>query len=246
MIREERSIMGMPVVVLLGEGGTVADAEAVFAWLHEVDERFSTYKPSSEISRINAGELVPADYSDHMREILEMCEAARISSGGYFNIWNGTIKDPSGLVKGWAIERAGELLQQRGVENFLVDVGGDMVVRGQVEGRPWVVGVRHPIQREFHVKRLELRDAGIATSGTYERGNHIYDPVTNQVPKGLHSFTVVGPSIMMADLLATIGFAMGPEQGLAYVDRQPGYSAFCITEDMQGLSTPSFAQYNKA
>lgn len=244
MIRAERSIMGMPVVVALAERGTMADAEAVFSYLREVDARFSTYKPTSEISRMNAGEIDPADASPEMREVLDMCEAARVSSGGYFNIWNGTINDPSGLVKGWAIERAGQLLERRGLEDFFIDVGGDVVVRGLVDGRPWIIGVRHPVQRDKQVKRLALTNCGIATSGNYERGDHIYDPVTGRVPRGLRSFTVVGPSIMMADLLATIGYTMGPELGLPYVDKQPGYSAFCITDDFEGLSTQSFAQYN--
>jgi thiamine biosynthesis lipoprotein len=244
MIRAKRSIMGMPVSLVLADSDRAADAEAVFNYLHEVDERFSTYKSTSEISQINAGKLQEADYSDAMREVMEMCEAARVSSGGYFNIWNGTFLDPSGLVKGWAIERSAQLLEQRGLHDFFVDVGGDVVTRGKIDGRPWIIGIRHPIQRDKHVKRVQLTDGGIATSGNYERGDHIYDPVTGRVPQGLHSFSVIGPSIMMADLLATIGYAMGPELGLDYVDKQPGYSAFCVTNDFQGLSTSSFARYN--
>lgn len=237
--------MGMPVKVMLDDAmARESDAEAVFDWLREVDARFSTYKPASEISQINAGRIVPDDYSPLMKEIMQMCEAAKVSSGGYFDIWNGRILDPSGLVKGWAIDRSGQLLQQRGHHNFVVDVGGDVLAMGRRDGRAWIVGVRHPVERDKFAKRLNLSDMAVATSGTYERGQHIYNPLTNRTPVGLRSFTVIGPNIMTADLLATIGFAMGAELGLPYVLNQPGYQAYAITTDLQGLSTPGFAEYN--
>lgn len=243
MICERRSIMGMPVTVMLASAGTVDDAEAVFALLREVDEQFSTYKPTSEISRLNAGLIQEADYSPLMRVVLEQCEAARVMSGGYFNIWNGTILDPSGLVKGWAIDRACQLLLGRGRRNFFIDCGGDVIAMGHKHHEPWRIGIRHPVRLEHIVKRLAVTDMAVCTSGAYERGNHIYDPLTHSVPRGLLSFTVVGPNVMVADVLATTGFAMGAELGLRYVSSQPGYSAFAITDDLQGLSTAGFAHY---
>jgi thiamine biosynthesis lipoprotein len=245
MKTREVAIMGMPIKVMVGGPRSGEHIRDVFALLRAVDKRFSTYKASSEISAINRGELAPDDYSVPMKEVFELSEKAKSATAGYFNIRrpDGLI-DPSGLVKGWAIEKASQLLDERGIKNYFLDVGGDIMTRGGRSGRPWWIGVRHPLNRDQNVKRLALSGLGIATSGTAERGEHIYDPLTGRAPVGMQSVTVIGPSIMVADVYATTLFAMGVERGLEFIERQAGYEAFIITNDWNGLLTQGFDRYS--
>jgi thiamine biosynthesis lipoprotein len=213
----------------------------VFAHLRDVEARFSTYRDGSEVSRLARGELSEADCSADVRHVLALCENLRLTSDGYFDIRragrDGGL-DPSGLVKGWAIEEAAAILDRAGGRNFSINAGGDIIARGEPEpGRPWRVGIRHPELGDRLAAVLEVRDLAVATSGAYERGDHIRDPHTGRPPCGLCSVTVVGPSLTYADAYATTGFAMGPD-GLTWVARHPGYGAYGITDDGHVQFTP--------
>ncbi len=244
MIRETRAIMGMPITITVLRENDRPALTAAFAWFVTVDERFSTYKTTSEVSRLNAGRLAPVDYSNDLREVLARCAAARSATGGFFDIRHNDRVDPSGLVKGWSIRRAAEQLRAAGVENFLIEAGGDIIAAGlNAAGQPWSVGLRHPAQPKLVTKVLAALDLAVATSGTYERGAHIYNPHTGRAATGLLSLTVVGPDIETADILATAAFAMGPMAGLHFVRRQPGYEAYTITQDLSALATPGFDRF---
>src|SRR5262249_8072892 len=147
-----------------------------FSYLIYVDETFSTYKETSEISRLNRGELREEEYSDDLRAILELSEETRRATGGYFNIWHGGVCDPSGIVKGWAVRNASRLLESRAFGNYYLDAGGDLQLVGTKDGALWGVGIRNPFNRAEHVKTLSITDRGVATSGTAMRGQHIYNP----------------------------------------------------------------------
>ena len=138
----------------------------VFAWLRFVDATFSTYRPRSEISRIGRGELARADAHPRVREVLDRCEELCEETGGLFDMRAAGALDPSGFVKGWAVERGAALLDAAGARRFLVDAGGDVVLRGG----PWRVGIRHPARRDRLAAVLALSDCAVATSGAYERG----------------------------------------------------------------------------
>ena len=122
-----------------------------------------------------------------MREVLARCERLRVATGGYFDARAGGKLDPSGLVKGWAVDRAAALLRGR----FCIDAGGDVLVRGG----PWRVGVRHPLEPGALCAALELTDGAVATSGAYERGAHIVDPVRGRPARGALSVTLVAQSL---------------------------------------------------
>ena len=215
--------------------------DEAFAHLRDVEARFSTYRDESEVSRLARGELSEAGCSADVRYVLALCENLRETSGGYFDIQragrDGGL-DPSGLVKGWSIEGAGEILDRAGGRNFSINAGGDVIARGEpAPGRPWRVGIRHPELADRLAAVLEVRDLAVATSGAYERGEHIRDPHTGRPPRGLRSVTVVGPSLTYADAYATTAFAMGPD-GLAWVARHPGYGVYGITGDGSVRFTP--------
>ena len=231
--------MGMPVTIDVRDGDP-RDLDTAFAELRAIDEGFSPFKVTSEVSRINAGALALADASPLMREVLELCTAFRETTRGYFDPWHDGRLDPSGLVKGWALARASRILEDRGHRSYFVDGAGDVVARGgPSDGVPWRVGIRHPVERDKVARVVLARDRAVATSGTYEKGPHIYDPHTGRPATELVSLTVVGPDIVGADVFATAAFAMGLA-GLEFVEGQPGYEAYAITPDLRGSWTSGF------
>ena len=181
--------------------------------------------------------------------MLRECEILRRDSGGVFDVFavpapNGTRFDPSGIVKGWAIEHSAAILERHGCGNFCINAGGDIAVRGHpARGEPWRVGIRHPEQA--HAVAAVVHASGhlaIATSATYERGAHIVDPRTGQPTTGLASATVVGPDLTFADAYATIVFVMGID-GLDWIAHHPDYDAYIITHDDTTHWTPGFNRY---
>lgn len=246
-MREARSIMGMPVQLEIVDESATSDAyEAVFDYLRAVDERFSTYKDTSEISRINRGELTEQEYSKEMKEVFALAEKTREETDGYFNIRrpDGSI-DPSGLVKGWAIQKAAELLRAKGYKNFYLEVAGDIQTEGKnAEGKEWSIGIRNPFARDEIVKVVYPRGNGVATSGTYIRGAHLYNPKSQITEFPFSSFTVIGPTIYDADRFATAAFVRG-EEGLLWIEQLDGYEGYAI--DTKGIAhmTSGFEQYTK-
>ena len=223
--------MGMPVTVVC-EGG----AERVFAWLRWVDATFSTYREDSEIRRIDRGELRVEDAHPAVQQVLARCERLRAETGGYFDARAGGRLDPSGLVKGWAVDRAAALVNASGEQRFCISAGGDVVARGG----PWRVGVRHPRRRRRLAAALSVHDAAVATSGAYERGAHIVDPHTRRPARGTLSVSVVGPDLATADAYATAAFAMGAA-GPAWTAGLDGYEAMTVIGE-RVLSTPGFTR----
>jgi thiamine biosynthesis lipoprotein len=211
------------------------------AWLHEVDGRFSPYKPDSEVSRLADGTLGERNAHPDVRAVLAMCEALRIDSGGAFDArrWSPDGRlDPSGFVKGWAVQRAADELEAAGARDFAIGAGGDIMARGEPEpGRAWRVGVRHPRIRDRVASVLAVNDLAVATSGTYERGAHMRDPRSGRASGDLQSLTVVGPSLTWADAYATTGFVLGVD-ALAWVADHNGYGALAITTDDRVIWTP--------
>jgi thiamine biosynthesis lipoprotein len=236
--------MGMPITVeILDPGVTDEPLDAVFDYFAAVDETFSTYKEWSEISRINRGELHPQQYSDDMRTILALAAQTKQQTDGYFEIEHDGLIDPSGIVKGWAIQQAADRLKAGGWQNFYVDAGGDIQVAGTKAGRPWRVGIRNPFQRQEYVKVLEIIDRGVATSGTAVRGQHIYNPHQPGVPlREVLSLTVIGPNIYEADRFATAAFAMG-RTGIQFIETLTGCEGYLIDANMRATYTSGFERY---
>ena len=215
--------------------------DAVVAWFHDVDDRFSPYRPDSEVSRIGSGALARDDASPDVRAMFTLADELRDLTGGFFDPRAHRADgrpDPTGVVKGWAVDEALATLRLAGARNVQVNAGGDLVAAGEPEpGRAWRIGIRHPDLAGRVAAVLGVRDLAGATSGQYERGGHIVDPRTGRTADGLRSLTVVGPRLAIADAYATAGFAMG-EAGIAWAGRQPGYGAVGITLDDRVVWTP--------
>jgi thiamine biosynthesis lipoprotein len=231
---EVRDIMGMPVGIEVA-GGDGVDVEPAFAWLREVDAVFSTYREDSEISRLDRGELTLAECRPEVDEVLTRCLALERATGGYFSARPAGRLDPSGLVKGWAVDRAADLLDAAGVREYVVSAGGDMRLRGT-----WRVGIQHPLERQAVAAVVEATDLALATSGEYARGRHVLDPHTGEPSEGILSVTISGPDLATADAYATAAFAMGAQIAPHWVARLRDYGALLILDDERMLSTPSF------
>ncbi|MEV5407812.1 FAD:protein FMN transferase [Thermopolyspora sp. NPDC052614] len=220
-------------------------ADAV-AWLHQVDATFSTYRPGSVISRLGRGELDLADCPPDVADVLDRCAAAETRTGGYFTMTPGGALDPSAMVKGWAIERASQILLKAGLVRHSVNGGGDVRLRGEPEpGRPWRVGVAHPLRPGRLAAVITGRDLAVATSGTAERGAHIVDPHTGRPPTALASITLVGADMTETDSMATAAFAMG-EAAREWVEDQDGLEALAVTATGHTWRTSGFARHTHA
>lgn len=218
-----------------GEPGAVRAAlEAAVASLHRVDEVFSTYRDDSQVSRLARGELTLPECDPEVAEVLELgAEAERASEGWFSTSYRGSV-DPTGVVKGWATERAARLLRAAGATGVSVNGGGDVQLLG-VPGarRPWRVGVSDPLRPGGLAAVISAAGAdelSVATSGTAERGAHIVDPRTGRsAVTDLVAVTVVAPSLTWADCWATAAFAMGSRAALAWLESLPDVEALLIT-----------------
>ena len=241
-MRSLRDVMGMPVTVDVRDRGAKGQAlDQVFADLEFVDQVFSPFIPDSEVSRIGRGELRPEEGSAVLQQVLNLCDLYETATDGYFSAWIAGRLDPSGLVKGWAIDRACDILDGYGYRDYYVEAAGDVRTRRPSgTGAPWRIGIRHPVEREKVTRIIEAGDLAVATSGTYEKGAHILDPHTGTEVTRWLSFTVVGADIMQADVYATAAFAMG-DRGLDFIEAMPGWEAYAIDLGLQATWTAGFS-----
>ena len=238
-------VMGLPVSVhVRGPGArgeqVAAAVRRAFALLHEVDALFSTYRGDSEVSRLDRGELSIDEAHPWLREVCALADRARAETGGLFDVRlpgpDGSRRfDPSGIVKGWAAERAAaELLAALPGHDVCLNAGGDVVVGGAPGARgapaqPWRIGIDAP-GRPGLLGFVECAEGAVATSGSAARGDHVLDPRTGRPATGLLSATVTGPSLLRADVLATAAFVRG-EGAVDWIERFPGYCALVVHRD---------------
>lgn len=232
--------MGTAFSFRLEPAGLDADAAAAAVvaactLLHGADDVFSTWQDESAISRLRRGELALGDAPAEVAEVLDLCHRAGTLTDGLFDAWaapDGV--DPTGIVKGWAVQRAAELLRDASFAHVQVNGGGDI----QLFGGPQRIGVRSPGRVDMLACIVEVEGA-IATSGLYERGGHLVDPRTGQPADGPLSATVVGPELWLADALATALFVEGLP-GLDRIAGIDGYSALLIDGDGNMRPSPGF------
>lgn len=238
-MRRVVQIMGMPVSVDVPAARTGEVFERVFALLRDIDARFSTYKPGSEVSLLQAGTLGEQDMSGQLRRVLADCtHFEKLTSGAFSARFAGRL-DPTGYVKGWAIAQAGKLLEESGFGTYLINIAGDMLARSDGP-KIWRVALQHPLEQDAAFGMLAFRNGAVATSGTYARGPHIIDPHTGRPAKTWLTVTVTGPDIAAADVFATAVCAMG-EAGPAFIEAQPGYEALFVRPALEAVLTSGFA-----
>ncbi len=262
--RRHWSVMGTRASLTID--GTESDADraaaSVASVLAEIEARMSSYRPDSEVSRLAAKLLQganvtasPPPVSDDLREVLAACSWLESVSDGLFSMYprgRDHRLDVAGFVKGWAVDRASEVLLDAGLSHWALGVGGDWrCLGGHPSGRPWRFGILDPMDRNRARAVVTLESGAIATSGRYERGDHILDPgASGEQPQHVAalSFSVTGPQLAWADAFATVGLLMG-EGGLTWVAGFDGYAGAVITPAGEmfadtAMSMPHSAQWD--
>lgn len=242
-MKQTKIIMGMPITVEITDSEDTQLLASTFAFFDAVDRRYSTYKDDSEITQINNG-MPRSDWSPEMQEIMQLCEETKQETDGYFDIKHDGKLDPSGLVKGWSIWEAAKQLEKRGIRNFYIEAGGDIQAQGvNSKHEPWSVGIRNPFNTDEIIKTLHIHNHGVATSGTYIRGQHIYNPhQPEEAPHGVQSLTVVAANIYEADRFATAAFAMGMN-GIAFIEQRDGLEGYLVDDSGMATYTSGFKEY---
>jgi thiamine biosynthesis lipoprotein len=217
--------------------------DGVLDWLRWVDATFSTYRPDSAVSRLRRGEAAVADCPPEVAEVLALCAGVRAETSGWFDAGAGPRLDPSGLVKGWSVQRASDRLRAAGCGSHCFNGGGDVYAAGHpAPDRPWRVGIADPLTPRELLAVVSGTDLAVATSGTAERGEHVWDPFTGRPAGALAGVTVVGPDLARADGYATAAVAM---QQRARDWRPPaGYALLGVTatgERWQTADWPALA-----
>jgi thiamine biosynthesis lipoprotein len=203
-------------------------------------------------------------------DVPSAAELARAREGlGFTNVLldpeGGTVRllhpdtrvDLGGIAKGYIVDRAMELLAERGAKHAVVDAGGDVRILGGRPGqnardaaRAARVGIRHPRRPGDLIAVVSVFDGSVLTSGDYERYffvdgvrySHIIDPRTGYPARGLTSVTIVSQEAMLADSLSTAVFVMGPEKGLELINSWPGVEGMLVTEDEQIIMSEGMAR----
>jgi FAD:protein FMN transferase len=244
-LKQTRILMGMPITLEVVDAHVTPELfERVFAYFEYIDAKFSTYKDTSEITLINQGALAVEEASQDMRTVFGLAEEMKVHTNGFFDIQHAGVYDPSGLVKGWAISNAAEMIRQAGYQNYTVEAGGDFQAAGKNgQGQNWRAGIRSPFDLREIVKVLSICDAGVATSGNYVRGQHVYNPLDPGRPlTDVVSLTVIGSDVYDSDCLATAAFAMGTE-GIYFIENQAGFEGYSIDAGGRATFTSDFLRY---
>ncbi len=222
---------------------TSAEVDAVVAWWHWVDATFSTYRPDSQVARLADGSLHLDGCAPEVSHVLGLCAQAALASGGYFTAHPGGRLDPSGMVKGWSVEVASDLLLQAGSQHHCITAGGDVRCAGVPEfGDVWRIGIVDPFDPHRLLTVVSPRQESrlaVATSGTAERGDHIIDPLTGTAAGELASVTVVATDLTVADWTATAAFAMGHDSW-PWLERINGVEAYAVTDQGDHWCTHGF------
>jgi thiamine biosynthesis lipoprotein len=235
--------MGMPITIEIVNCHDKKLFLKIFDFFRQIDKKFSPYKPNSEVTLINKKRLTVNQASLEMRKILKLASQTHQQTHGYFDIYKNGQLDPSGIVKGWAILEAAKLLKKSGQRNFYIEAGGDIQLSGKNRrGEKWKVGIKNPFSQTEIVKVLNLNTEGVATSGIYERGEHIYNPKDQVITGDIVSLTVVSHNIYEADRFATAAFAMG-EAGISFINSQKGLEAYAIRKNGRAIFTQNFDKY---
>jgi thiamine biosynthesis lipoprotein len=233
-------IMGLPISVHLRGADVrsgVADDRiaAIFAELRRVDEVLSPYRDDSDLSRWDRGELDLADADPMLAEVVRLCDLAHERTEGWFDPRglpdprDGHPRyDPSGLVKGWAVERAAGHLAGLTATGWCLNAGGDVLVHAPDGQPPWRVGVEHPGNPARIMRVVERRSGAVATSGRTHRGSHIIDPYAHRPAQAVQAVTVTGPTLLRADVYATAAAARG-KAGLPWLETIDDYEALIVT-----------------
>jgi len=240
-----RHLLGMPFSIHVRGHDALDPAmdeqvTAALGVVRDVDRRFSPFRPDSEISLFNGGLLSLENASPELRELVSLCEQARTATGGAFDAELPDARgrrrlDPSGLLKGWAVERAAAALGPVAGHDWVVSAGSDLMI-SCVPGSSWRVGIQDPADPTRLLRVLELSAGAVATSGSARQGARIVHAASGEPADGVRAVTVVGPSPVWTDAFATAGVVKGTG-AFAWLSALPGYEGAVVERDGHTRST---------
>ncbi len=197
------------------------------AELNRIDYVFSTYKPTSEISLINND---PSRvWSDEFRNLFNLSNEISNLSEGAFSPNDANGFDFSAIGKGYAIDKIAELLEKNGVNNYFIEIGGEIRTKGSKFSDKWIFGIERPINSKkspYIAFNVPSEGVSIATSGEYREPNHIW----GKGPRDLISVTVVSSDAASADAWATALYVLGKEKGMNIAEKN-NLGVFFITNN---------------
>ncbi len=209
--------------------------DGVFVELFRLERKFSPFRSSSELCRFQRGSIKKSQLSQEMKAVIVSCADWHNRTSGYFSAYYSGQFDPTGYVKGWAIAKGGEVIEEHGYKTYCLSIGGDILARSN-SAKVWQIGIQDPFYKKKILNKLSISNGSVATSGTYERGSHIVNPKTGRPADSILGATVVGPDIAGADVLSTAVFIMG-EKGLDYIEGVKDYEALLVTNDGRTLAS---------
>ncbi len=254
------AMMGTLVTIHVVRPGAEAAMERAFEWFRQIEATCTRFNPASELMQLTTkiGTAVPA--SAILYEAVRFAWMVAEESGGAFDptasdardgisyrdirldpiqrtitLLRPLVLDLGGVAKGLAVDTAAREL--RPLEDFAIDAGGDLYLAGSnPEGRPWSVGIRHPRLDHQLIDSLQVSNKAVCTSGDYERGQHILNPRTGAPPDSVASATVIAPTAILADALATAAFVLGPADGIELLNRV-GVEGLILTPELERYET---------
>lgn len=231
--------MGLPISIDIPDCADSTAFTAAFSRLRQIDRDYSPYKATSIVSQVRTGSLALDALPAEQQQVLHDCQTWKAKTNGYFDaFYDHDTYEPSGYVKGWAIQQAAEVLLAKHITTFCINAGGDILLRSSGK-HIWRIALQHPLQPHAVMGTVEAANQAIATSGTYARGNHIIDPTAHSPANSILSATVIGPAIIDADVYATALCAMGYQKAVAFAKILPGYRIIIVGQDLQAFDSGS-------
>jgi thiamine biosynthesis lipoprotein len=232
-------VMSTPVRVKVNSHNAEQLVDLAIAKMEELDQKFSRFNPSSEVSLINQmGDKAVINVSVDTIDCLKIAAKIKRLSGGAFNIYYAGTIDLGGIGKGYAVEAARQQLLKNGAKSGMIDMRSSIVVFGR---NNWRIGIQDPRDKEKLLGVVVLHDGqSLSTSGDYERGHHIIEPKTGQPGRLCRAVTVIGDNAAETDALSTALFVLGPTKGLALAKSLPKTEALIIDAQGKEYATSGF------
>lgn len=227
--------MGMPISIDLPKVNSKKIFEEIFDICEAIDQQYSPYKTTSELSKFWRGQLKERDLSENMKTIMQDCKEYESKTDGYFSAYYAGRFNPTGYVKAYAIKQIADYLDSKDITTYMINAGGDIYAKS-APGHTWNIAINNP-DNKVPLATLAVDTIAVATSGIYEKGSHIYDPHTKQPTEAtLKSVTIFGKDIITADVFATAVFAMG-NKAMTFMKKQKDYTAIILDANGTILTT---------
>lgn len=240
-MKVSETLINAPATVEILDECKPQDIDEILEFFHSNSLLFNIYRKDSEISKLNRGVIKPSEISPVVRKVLKACDETRLITHGYFDCKIERLINPAGLLKGYLISEAASILRKKGYSNFYIEIGGDMEVCGNKNGKPWKIGVANPSNR-IRPYAIYLENKGLATSISNGHGIPIYNPITHKVANVIRSVTVIAENCFDADRFSTALLAMG-EKAVPFLEHNDELAAFIVFRDGKEYFTPKIDTY---